>query len=85
MEFVTAQGLAEKSKYSIVIAFVVAAVLTSPDPVSQIGLALPAILLYEISIHMARLVERRRAADALQRDAAQSQEETSEEVGSAKG
>lgn len=38
--FVTSQGLAEKRKYAIVIAFVVAAVLTPPDPVSQIGLAL---------------------------------------------
>ncbi len=83
--FVTAQGLGEKRKYAIVIAFVVAAVLTPPDPVSQIGLALPAILLYEISIHMARLVERRRAADAQQREAAQSHEETSEEVGPAQG
>ncbi|RVN45959.1 twin-arginine translocase subunit TatC, partial [Sinorhizobium meliloti] len=62
--FVTSQGLAEKRKYAIVIAFVVAAVLTPPDPVSQIGLALPAILLYEISIYTARIVERRRAAEA---------------------
>ncbi|KOF22524.1 preprotein translocase subunit TatC [Ensifer adhaerens] len=83
--FVSSQGLKEKRKYAIVIAFVVAAVLTPPDPVSQIGLALPAILLYEISIYTARLVERQRAADALKREAAQSQEETSEEVGPAKG
>ena len=33
-----------------------------PDPISQISLAVPIILLYEISIHMARLVERKRAA-----------------------
>lgn len=45
-------------------AFVVAAVLTPPDPMSQIGLALPAIILYEISIYMARLVERKRAAES---------------------
>jgi sec-independent protein translocase protein TatC len=41
-------------------AFIVAAVLTPPDPMSQIGLALPTILLYEISIYAARLVERKR-------------------------
>jgi sec-independent protein translocase protein TatC len=35
-------------------------VLTPPDPMSQIGLALPTILLYEISIYAARLVERQR-------------------------
>lgn len=83
--FVTAQGLAEKRKYAIVIAFVVAAVLTPPDPVSQIGLALPAILLYEISIYTARLVERQRARDALASEIASSQESSSETTGPAKG
>jgi sec-independent protein translocase protein TatC len=55
--------LREKRKFAIVIAFVVAAVLTPPDPMSQIGLALPTILLYEISIYAARLVERKRASE----------------------
>ncbi|MGO4659990.1 twin-arginine translocase subunit TatC, partial [Ensifer sp. 2YAB10] len=55
------------------------------DPVSQIGLALPAILLYEISIYTARLVERQRAADALKSETAESQEGSSGEVGPAKG
>jgi len=39
---------------------VVAAVLTPPDPISQISLALPTIVLYEISIWSARLIERKR-------------------------
>ncbi|WP_018011132.1 twin-arginine translocase subunit TatC [Sinorhizobium medicae] len=82
--FVTSQGLAEKRKYAIVIAFVVAAVLTPPDPVSQIGLALPAILLYEISIYTARIVERRRAAEAVEREAATEQEGSSETADAAK-
>jgi sec-independent protein translocase protein TatC len=56
----TADGMAEKRKYAIVGAFVVAAVLTPPDPVSQISLALPTILLYEIGIYCARIVERGR-------------------------
>ena len=56
----TSEGLKEKRKWAIVIAFVVAAVLTPPDPVSQIGLALPTILLYEVSIWAARMVERKR-------------------------
>ena len=47
----------------------VAAVLTPPDPVSQIGLALPAILLYEISIYTARLIERQRASASNAQDA----------------
>jgi sec-independent protein translocase protein TatC len=83
--FLSSQTLAEKRKYAIVIAFVVAAVLTPPDPVSQIGLALPAILLYEISIYAARLVERKRAAEALASEMASSQEGSSETVGPAKG
>jgi sec-independent protein translocase protein TatC len=58
---VTADGLASKRKYAIVGAFIAAAILTPPDPASQIGLALPTILLYEIAIYAARLVERKRA------------------------
>lgn len=57
----TSRGLREKRRYAIVLAFVAAAVLTPPDPLSQIGLALPIILLYEISIFSARMVEKKRA------------------------
>ena len=41
-------------------ALVAAAVMTPPDPLSQIGLAVPIILLYEISIWLGVLVERKR-------------------------
>ncbi len=58
-------ALADKRKWAIVIAFVVAAVLTPPDPVSQIGLAVPTIILYEVSIWAARMVERKREAERL--------------------
>ena len=71
----SAAGLADKRKYAIVIAFVVAAVLTPPDPVSQIGLALPTILLYEISIILARRIEKKRAADEAARAKAEADEE----------
>jgi sec-independent protein translocase protein TatC len=64
----SAKGLAEKRKYAIVIAFIVAAVLTPPDPVSQIGLALPTILLYEISIWLARRIERKRSREEEERE-----------------
>lgn len=57
---VTAAGLREKRRYAIVLAFVAAAILTPPDPISQIGLAIPIMALYEISIWSSRLVERRR-------------------------
>ena len=59
----SSRGLADKRKWAIVIAFVVAAVLTPPDPLSQIGLALPTIILYEISIWTARMIERSRAKE----------------------
>ena len=57
---VTSETLAGKRKYAILLAFVAAAVLTPPDPVSQLGLALPTILLYEISIIAARRIEKNR-------------------------
>lgn len=57
----TSQGMAQKRKYAIVGVFIAAAVFTPPDPLSQISLAVPIILLYEISIQLARLVERKRA------------------------
>ncbi|WP_208248065.1 twin-arginine translocase subunit TatC [Rhizobium sp. T1470] len=62
----TSDWLREKRKFAIVLAFIVAAVLTPPDPMSQIGLALPTILLYEISIYAARLVERQRVREAVE-------------------
>jgi sec-independent protein translocase protein TatC len=64
----SSETLADKRKWAIVIAFVVAAVLTPPDPVSQIGLALPTIILYEISIWSARMIERNRERDRLARE-----------------
>jgi len=57
---VTSAGMKDKRKYAIVAAFVAAAILTPPDVISQIGLAVPTILLYEISIYAVRIVEKRR-------------------------
>ena len=56
----TADGLRAKRKYAIVGTFAVAAFLTPPDPISQIGLALPTLLLYEISILSVQMVEKKR-------------------------
>lgn len=58
---VTSAGLAAKRRYAIVLVVVVAAIVTPPDVISQISLAVPLILLYEISIILARMVEKRRA------------------------
>ena len=61
----SSKGMAEKRRYAVVGVFIFAAILTPPDPISQISLALPTILLYEISIIAVRYVEKaRRAAEA---------------------
>lgn len=51
-------------KFAIVGVFVVAAVLTPPDPISQIAMAVPLMGLYEVSVQAVRFLERRRAAAA---------------------
>jgi sec-independent protein translocase protein TatC len=61
---VTSKMLRAFQRYAIVLVFVAAAILTPPDPISQISLALPLVLLYEVSIWCVRLMEfRRRKAD----------------------
>lgn len=60
---ISSRGMKDKRKYAIVLAFVAAAILTPPDVISQIGLAVPTILLYEISILCVRMVEKQRARE----------------------
>lgn len=59
----TAKQLKEKRRYFIVGAFVIAAVLTPPDVISQASLAIPLLLLYEGSIIAVSIVEKKRAAE----------------------
>lgn len=55
----TADALRRRRKYAVVIAFVGAALLTPPDLISQVGLGIPIIVLFEISILLAAAMERR--------------------------
>ena len=55
---VTAQGLAKKRRYVVILSFLVAAFITPPDVISQICLAIPMLILYEISIILVRWVQR---------------------------
>jgi len=64
----SSQALVDKRKWAIVLAFVVAAVLTPPDPLSQCGLAIPTILLYEVAIWSSRIIERNQERDRLARE-----------------
>ncbi|PLX34007.1 MAG: twin-arginine translocase subunit TatC [Hyphomicrobiales bacterium] len=66
---VTSAGLKAKRKYAIVATFAAAAFLTPPDPISQIGLAIPTLLLYELSILSVRMIEKKREREEAERDA----------------
>ena len=61
---ITSKQLREKRRYFIVIAFIIAAVLTPPDVLSQASLAIPLLALYEGSILAVRLVEKKAATAA---------------------
>ena len=55
----TSDDLVNKRKYAILTAFVIAAILTPPDVISQILLALPIIVLYEISIIFSKFMSKK--------------------------
>ena len=59
---VTSDKLKYYRRHAIIGVFVAAAVLTPPDPISQVALAIPTLLLYEISIYAVKLAEKKRAA-----------------------
>jgi sec-independent protein translocase protein TatC len=74
---VTAEQLRSKRRYFIVGAFVIAAILTPPDVISQLSLALPLMLLYEGSILSVRYIEKKAAA-ARAREAAKAEAKPAE-------
>ena len=59
---VDANYLRKRRKYVVVIIFAIAAILTPPDPITQIGLALPLLILYELSILTVKIIERKKNA-----------------------
>jgi sec-independent protein translocase protein TatC len=61
---ITADSLRRYRRHAIFAVFVVAAVLTPPDPISQIALAIPTVLLYELSIYAVKFAEKKHAASA---------------------
>jgi sec-independent protein translocase protein TatC len=61
---ITAEQLKAKRRYFMVGAFVLAAVLTPPDVISQMSLAIPLLILYEGSIWSVRMVEKKAQAEA---------------------
>jgi sec-independent protein translocase protein TatC len=75
---ISSTWLKEKRRYAIVIVFIIAAVVTPPDIISQFALAIPTLLLYEASIFAVRIVERKRDVDQARRDAERKAEEEEE-------
>lgn len=61
---ITSEQLRSKRRYFIVLAFIIAAVLTPPDVLSQMSLAVPLLLLYEGSVWSVQMVERKAKAQA---------------------
>ena len=58
--FINSEYLKKRRKYVIVIIFAVAALLTPPDPITQIGLGIPLLILYELSILSVKLIEKKK-------------------------
>ena len=56
--------LKKRRKYVVVIIFATAAVLTPPDPITQIGLAIPLLILYELSIFSVKFIEKKNLKDS---------------------
>ena len=81
----TADGLRSKRRYAIVICFVIAAVLAPPDVVSQIALAVPLLLFYEISILIGGVIERKRSAAEKAAEEAERKAEEAAKAGEGSG
>ena len=60
--FINSQYLKKRRKYVVVIIFAVAAILTPPDPITQIGLGIPLLILYELSILSVKIIEKKKNA-----------------------
>ena len=58
--FVDSEYLKKRRKYVIIIIFAVAALLTPPDPITQIGLGIPLLILYELSILSVKIIEKKK-------------------------
>ena len=58
--FIDSEYLKKRRKYVVVIIFIAAAILTPPDPITQIGLGIPLLILYELSILSVKIIEKKK-------------------------
>ena len=63
---VNSNYLKTRRRYVIVIIFAIAAILTPPDPITQVGLAIPLLLLYELSIFTVKFTENKKEKEDLE-------------------
>ena len=63
---VNSNYLKTRRRYVIVIIFAIAAILPPPDPITQVGLAIPLLLLYELSIFTVKFTEKRKEKESLE-------------------
>ena len=63
---VNSEYLKTRRRYVIVIIFALAAILTPPDPITQVGLAIPLLLLYELSIFTVKFIEKKKEKEDLE-------------------
>ena len=63
---VNSEYLKSRRRYVIVIIFAFAAILTPPDPITQVGLAIPLLLLYEVSIFTVKFIEKKKTSENLE-------------------
>jgi sec-independent protein translocase protein TatC len=61
---IDSEFLKQRRKYVVVIIFAAAALLTPPDPITQIGLAIPLLILYELSIFSVKFIEKKNLRDS---------------------
>jgi sec-independent protein translocase protein TatC len=77
---ITSDQLKAKRRYFVVGAFILAAVLTPPDVISQMSLAVPLLILFEGSIWSVRIVEKRVAREAAAKEAEKAAAEAAEKA-----
>jgi len=58
--FIDSEYLKKRRKYVVIIIFATAAILTPPDPITQIGLGIPLLILYELSIISVKIIEKKK-------------------------
>ncbi|MCX6123823.1 MAG: twin-arginine translocase subunit TatC, partial [Proteobacteria bacterium] len=63
LNLVTAEALAAQRRLTFIVILIISAVITPPDPISMIGMAIPCYLMYELSIVIIRLLKKRRKPD----------------------